>query len=88
MGPAAAPGGVILTDIMGDPIEGLTFYGECWPGKVLAAAQSAGWLLTAPMRSTVYHGADPDPAAVAQALAARGGCPAVIATLSAKGAAL
>jgi hypothetical protein len=40
----------------------------------------------APMRATARRladviGADPDPAAVAQALAALGGCPAVIATL-------
>lgn len=93
MGPAAAPGGVILTDVMGDPIEGLSFPDSLSAAGALAAALAAGWLLTAPMRATAHRlanvcGADPDPAAVAQALAARGGCPAVIATLSAKGAAL
>lgn len=93
MAPAPTPGGVILTDIMSDPIEGLSFGGGISPAGALAAALAAGWLLTAPMRSTARRlanvcGADPDPAAVAQALAARGGCPAVVATLSAKGVAL
>jgi len=78
--------GVALADILGRPIEGLAFSGELSPAGALAAAQTAGWLLTAPMRATARRladviGSDPDPAAVAQALAARGGCPAVIATL-------
>ena len=86
MGAATAPGGITLTDILGRPIEGLTFAGHLSPAGALAAAQTAGWLLTAPMRATARRladviGSDPDPAAVAQALAARGGCPAVIATL-------
>ena len=93
MGPAPTPGGVTLTDILGAPIKGLSFSGEISAAGALAAALAAGWLLTAPMRATARRladvcAADPDPAAVAQALAARGGCPAVIATLSAKGVAL
>jgi hypothetical protein len=82
--------GVALADILGRPIEGLAFSGELSPAGALAAAQAAGWQLTAPMRATARRlsdviGADPDPAAVAQALAARGGCPAVIATLKGVG---
>ncbi len=78
--------GVALADILGRPIDGLAFSGELSPAGALAAAQAAGWQLTAPMRATARRladviGVDPDPAAVAQALAARGGCPAVIATL-------
>jgi hypothetical protein len=58
----------------------------------LAAAQAAGWMLTAPMRATAARlrnvcGAEPDPAAVAAAVAALGGCPAAVAALSAKGVA-
>jgi hypothetical protein len=92
MGPAFTPGGVTLTDIMGDPIRGLTFSGEISPAGALAAAQAAGWLLTAPMRATAARlrdvaGAEPDPAAISVALAALGGCPAVITTLNAKGVA-
>lgn len=84
--------GVALADILGRPIEGLAFSGELSPAGALAAAQAAGWLLTAPMRATARRladviGSDPDPAAVAQALAARGGCPAVIATLKGQGVA-
>ncbi len=79
-------GGVELRDILGEPIAGLTFADHLSPAGALAAAQAAGWQLTAPMRATARRladviGVDPDPAAVAQALAARGGCPAVIATL-------
>ncbi len=79
-------GGVELRDILGEPIAGLTFADHLSPAGALAAAQAAGWQLTAPMRATARRladviGSDPDPAAVAQALAARGGCPAVIATL-------
>ena len=82
--------GVALADLLGRPIEGLAFSGELSPAGALAAAQAAGWLLTAPMRATARRladviGADPDPGAVAQALAARGGCPAVIATLKGVG---
>jgi hypothetical protein len=90
MGAATAPGGVTLADILGRPIEGLAFSGELSPAGALAAAQAAGWQLTAPMRAAARRladviGANPDPAAVAQALAARGGCPAVIATLKGVG---
>lgn len=72
---------IILTDIVGRPIDGLTFHGDIAPGNALAAAQAAGWLLTAPMRAGACLLSYPAPAAVAQALEARGGCPAVIATL-------
>jgi len=72
---------IILRDIVGRPIDGLTFHGELAPGNALAAAQAAGWLLTAPMRAGACLLPHPYPAAVAQALEARGGCPAAIATL-------
>jgi hypothetical protein len=92
MGAATARGAITLTDILGRPIEGLTFADHLSVAGALAAAQTAGWLLTAPMRATARRladviGSDPDPAAVAQALAARGGCPAVIATLKGQGVA-
>lgn len=62
------------------------------PAGGLAAAQAAGWQLTAPMRATAARlrnvcGAEPDPAAVSVALAALGGCPAAVAALSAEGVA-
>ena len=74
--------GPVLLDCLSQPIEGLTFAGHLSPSGALAAAQAAGWPLTAAMAHTAGRlQGEPDPAAVAQALAARGGCPAVISTL-------
>ena len=58
----------------------------------LACAQAAGWQLTATARATAARlhdvcNAEPSPEGVAVALAALGGCPAVVATLTAKGVA-
>jgi hypothetical protein len=83
-------GGLTLTGPTGAGL--LTLPDTLSPAGGLAAAQAAGWQLTAPMRATAARlrnvcGAEPDPAAVSAALAALGGCPAVIATLSAKGVA-
>ena len=73
---------VTLQDPLGRPIDGLSFPGSLSPAGALAAAQAAGWPLTAPMAHTAGRlQCDPDPAAVAQALSAKGGCPAVVATL-------
>lgn len=81
LGPAD-PGPVLL-DCLDRPIEGLSFGGTLSPSGALAAAQAAGWPLTAAMAHTAGRlQGEPDPAAVAQALSARGGCPAVIATLA------
>lgn len=76
-----------LTDALGRPIDGLSFGGELSPAGAMAAARAAGWALTAPMAALAHRWTDtlaqaPNPAAVAQALSARGGCPAVIATLN------
>jgi len=83
-------GGLTLTGPTGADL--LTLPDTVSPAGGLAAAEAAGWMLTAPMRATAARlrnvcGAEPDPAAVAAAVAALGGCPAVIATLSAKGVA-
>ena len=66
-----------LTDALGRPIPGLSFPGTLSPAGALAAAKAAGWLLTAPMAARAARhpdalGLSPDPAAVSQALAARG----------------
>lgn len=66
-----------LTDALGRPIPGLSFPGTLSPAGALAAAKTAGWLLSAPMAATAARhtealGLSPDPAAVGQALAARG----------------
>lgn len=80
LGPAY-PGPVLL-DCLDRPIGGLSFSGALSPAGALAAAKAAGWPLTAPMAHTAARlQDDPDPAAVAQALSAKGGCPAVVATL-------
>lgn len=79
---AVTTAGVTLQDPLGRPIDGLSFHGTLSPAGALAAAQAAGWPLTAPMAHTAARlQDDPDPAAVAQALSAKGGCPAVVATL-------
>lgn len=79
---AVTTAGVTLQDALGRPIDGLSFPGTLSPAGALAAAKAAGWPLTAPMVHTAGRlQSDPDPAAVAQAIAAKGGCPAVIATL-------
>lgn len=78
---AVTSDGVTLQDPLGRPIAGLSFR-TLSPAGALAAAQAAGWPLTAPMAHTAGRLQDaPDPAAVAQALSAKGGCPAVVATL-------
>lgn len=76
-----------LTDALGRPIDGLEFGGELSPAGAMAAARAAGWALTAPMAALAHRWTDTlaqaaHPAAVAQALAARGGCPAVVAALT------
>lgn len=81
-----------LTDALGRPIPGLVFPGPFSPAGALAAAKAAGWLLTAPMAATAARHTDAlglsvDPDALALAVAARGGCPAIVAALSTKGAA-
>lgn len=84
LGPAHP--GPVLIDCLGRPIEGLSFGGELSPAGALAAAAAAGWPLTAPAAHTAGRlQGEPDPAAVAQALAARGGCPAAVATLKGQG---
>lgn len=71
LGPAH-PGPVLL-DCMGQPIPGLSFSGALSPAGALAAAAAAGWPLTAAMAHTASRlQGEPDPAAVAQALEARG----------------
>lgn len=71
LGPAH-PGPVLL-DCMGQPIPGLSFSGALSPAGALAAAAAAGWPLTAAMAHTAARlQGEPDPAAVAQALEARG----------------
>jgi hypothetical protein len=56
--------------------------GRCSMAGALAAARAAGWPLAPAAAATADRlQGDPDPAAVAVALQALGGCPAVIATL-------
>lgn len=84
--PAPAAPAVILTDCLGRPL--LTLPGNLSPAGALAAARAAGWLMSAPMAATADRlQGDPDPAAVAVALAARGGCPAAVAALKGEGVA-
>lgn len=86
LGPAH-PGPVLL-DCLGHPIDGLAFPGHLSPAGALAAAAAAGWPLTAPAAYTASRlQGEPDPAAVAQALSARGGCPAAVAALDGQGVA-
>lgn len=85
MGPRG--GALTLTDTLARPIDGLSFGGELSPAGAMAAARAAGWALTAPMAALADRWIDTlgmaaSPAAVAQALSARGGCPAVITTLA------
>jgi hypothetical protein len=68
------------TDHLGRPV--VTLRGDLSPAHALAACAAAGWMLTTDARHVAAkHMADPDPAAVAVALQALGGCPAVIATV-------
>ena len=78
--------GVAVTDHLAREVCRLP--GRCSMAGALAAARAAGWQLspTAAAVADRLQG-DPDPEAVALALEALGGCPAVIATLSAKGVA-
>ena len=62
--------------------------GRCSMAGALAAAAAAGWPLGAAAAATAArHQGPPDPGAVALALEARGGCPAVIGTLRTSGVA-
>lgn len=71
---------VALTDALGEAV--LTLPDTYSPAGALAAAQAAGWQLTAEARAVAArHPGQPDPAGVAEALAALGGCPAVVAAL-------
>jgi hypothetical protein len=72
--------GVALLDHLGRSVA--TLPGRCSMAGALAAARAAGWPL-APAAAAMADRlqGDPDPAAVAVALQALGGCPAVIATL-------
>ena len=72
--------GTAAIDHVGRPV--VTLSGDLSPAHALAACAAAGWVLTTDARHVAAkHMADPDPAAVAVALQALGGCPAVIATL-------
>jgi len=72
--------GTAAIDHVGRPV--VTLSGDLSPAHALAACAAAGWVLTTDARQVAAkHLADPDPAAVAVALQALGGCPAVIATL-------
>jgi hypothetical protein len=83
------PSRLEIRDILEQPV--LTLPGTLSPAGAMAACQAAGWPLTAPMAALAIRWADlgqtPDPAAVALALEARGGCPAAVAALTAKGVA-
>jgi hypothetical protein len=72
--------GTVAIDHLSRPV--VTLRGDLSAAHALAACAAAGWVLTTDARHVaVKHMADPDPAAVAVALQALGGCPAVIATL-------
>jgi len=77
------PGRLEIRDVLRQPI--FTLPDTLSPAGAMAACQAAGWPLSAPMAALATRWSDlgqtPDPAAVALALEARGGCPAVIATL-------
>ena len=76
--------GVVLLDHLSRPVA--TLPGRCSMAGAMAAAAAAGWALSPGMVHLAGRlQGDPDPGAVAVALQARGGCPAVVATL--KGAA-
>jgi hypothetical protein len=62
------------------------------PVHAMACAEAAGWPLTAEARALAQRfrdlgGGEPSPRGVADAMEARGGCPATIATLRAQGVA-
>jgi hypothetical protein len=82
-------GQVEIRGVMGEAL--FTLPDTLSAAHALAACHAAGWLLTAPMADLATRWADLgqtlDPAAVALALEARGGCPAVVAALTAKGVA-
>ena len=72
--------GTVAIDHLSRPV--VTLSGALSPAHALAACAAAGWVLTTDARQVAAkHMADPDPDAVAVALQALGGCPAVIATL-------
>jgi hypothetical protein len=72
--------GVAVTDHLGREV--CRMPGRCSMAGALAAAAAAGWPLGAAAAATAARlQGPPDPEAVALALEARGGCPAVIATL-------
>jgi len=71
LGPAD-PGPVLL-DCLDRPIEGLSFGGTLSPSGALAAAQAAGWPLTAAMAHTAGRlQGEPDPAVIATLAPERG----------------
>jgi hypothetical protein len=79
-----------VRDILGRPL--FTLPDTYSAAHALACAQAAGWQLTATARATAARfrdvcNAEPSPEGVAVALAALGGCPAMVATLTAKGVA-
>lgn len=70
-GPTGRCGRVALTDALGQAV--LTLPDTYSPAGALAAAQAAGWQLTAEARAVAArHDREPDPAGVAVALAALG----------------
>lgn len=75
-----SPAAVDLLDHLGRTVA--TLPGRCSLAGAVAAAAAAGWPLGAAATATAARlQGPPDPEAVALALEARGGCPAVIATL-------
>jgi hypothetical protein len=85
-GARCEPAGVTLLDHLGRPVA--TLPGRCSLAGALAAAAAAGWPLSPAAAATAArHQGPPDPGAVADAMAARGECPAAIAALRATAAA-
>jgi hypothetical protein len=85
-GARCAPAGVTLLDHLGRPVA--TLPGRCSMAGALAAAAAAGWPLGAAAAATAArHQGPPDPGAIADAMAARGECPATIAALRGSAAA-
>lgn len=75
-----SPAGVDLLDHLGRTVA--TLPGRCSLAGAVAAAAAAGWPLSPGMAHLAGRlQGPPDPGAVALALQARGGCPAVVATL-------
>ena len=86
LGFASGPAGVTLLDHLGRPVA--TLPGRCSMAGALAAAAAAGWPLGAAAAATAArHQGPPDPGAIADAMAARGECPAAIAALRGSAAA-